>query len=104
MGKEHRRWRRENWNILKINFKGHSDKVMRGRKETEQQRWGSHCSENAAGVRTIQKEPTLTVPGNIYGKKNLAKTPSPVQICKGGTQSFPKRHLPTPLFILITAG
>lgn len=69
MGKEHRGWKRENWNILKINFKGLSDKVIRGRKETEQQRWGSHCSENAAGVRTIQKEPTLTVPRNIYGKK-----------------------------------
>lgn len=69
MGKEHRGWRRENWNILKSKLKRHPGKVIRGRKEIEQQRWGSHCLENAADGRMIQKQPTLTVPGNIYGKK-----------------------------------
>lgn len=96
MGKEHRRWRRENWNILKINFKGHSDKVIRGRKETEQQRWGSHCSENAAGVKTIQKEPTLTVPGNIYGKKTLLRHHPQSRYVKEELSPFPNVIFPPP--------
>lgn len=98
MGKEWRRWKRETWNTLKGKVKGQSGKVAVGQSEpdgkTAEEIVAKHCPHDAADVRKIQEQHTLTIPENTHGV-NLAKTPSPVQtVFKEELSPFPNALFP----------